>query len=1423
MSHDFDRPIRDGQNDARDAASLTDEPAVDGLNGSDEADDDRDSAGDRRVAGDDATAAERGQTQAGDGEKARAGTAAEAVRSRARAKAQKSGMRAKAKSATARSGHAAGGLESTERGRSGDAGEAPARRPPRDASRSSGERQPPAKSSAETKAPSAAPERQPTRGRKQQGRSATQNNDDRDSGADHPTSGSKPEISKSQKDDRLERRNAERRAREREMMSVPTAAIDPEASLLEVPGNAMSASGRHKGQPRHDDGTTDRSPWEIFLRPIAEHDSIQRIVQRLKNGRLTYATLSGGTGSSSHVVAAALASHFAPERTVLLAVAHLDDADEAVDELLSMGVRASRFPALEVMPGETSVAPDLLGERLSLVRRLLDGQRPDVIVAPMPALMQAIPDPDRLEDFSLRLSVGDTRGPGHILAWLERSGYQRVDSIEAAGEFAVRGGIIDIFPGGARATVRSADHSDNRTGGTAATRESTNRSANRPAAAVDADARHSTGLRDATASAGPRDDDNAEGEAVPVRLDFFDVELETIAEIDLDTMASDRRLESVEIVGAAPEHLLDSAVETGLWNIMKPERTVVILNELQELTEQGRGYYERATTATGVFGPPAVFKSLQAFPLLHADQHGLSATDPDATVNLPFEPLPHFAREASDAVGELAELAASGRVVTFCLNRGERDRFRELRAEHAPTVEIESIECYLHRGFIWNPGHGDASERAQGAGDRLALVPYHELLNRYHTRRRLRRLRGGRAMDTFLDLKPGDYVVHRDHGIGRFVELTTIGPGRGRKSQSDAEKRRARREMGFEPEYLTIEFSGRSRVHVPVTKIDLVQKYVGGFHGKPPLSTIGGKRWARQKEQVREAVRDLAAEMLRMQAARESQPGIRFPDDTRWQTQFEAEFPYQETDDQISAISEIKKDMQSERPMDRLVCGDVGFGKTEVAIRAAFKAAEYGRQVAVLVPTTVLAEQHARTFRGRFADYPFRVEVLSRFTPKPEVKRILEMLKMGQVDIIVGTHRLLSKDVRFADLGLVIIDEEQRFGVEHKQRLLQFRMTADVLTLSATPIPRTLHMSMLGLRDISSLTTAPLDRRSIVTEVIPFNKQRIKQAIQREMAREGQTFFVHNRVHNIEAMTDEIRQLVPDARVIHGHGQMEDSMLENVMLKFIRHEADVLVSTTIIESGIDIPNANTIIINNAERFGLAELHQLRGRVGRYKHRAYCYLMLSPDRTMSETATKRLKAIEEYSMLGAGFKIAMRDLEIRGAGNLLGAEQSGHIAVVGYEMYCQLLEQEVKELRSEVDVRPIDTEVELGFTGGIPRTWIPADQRRMEAYRRISQARTIEELGKVAHDLIDAYGDPPTATKVLLSIAEIRIRAAHLKIVSIVRHEQDVIIRTPAPDLVGQMLRGVRGSVRAVEPRYPGQPHEVYFRPPEDDLKPSSII
>ncbi len=1163
-----------------------------------------------------------------------------------------------------------------------------------------------------------------------------------------------------------------------------------------------------------------------LVKLVARASGVETLARALGEGRRCVAV--GSVGSSTALSVGAVAR--SAGRVVLLVVAHLDDADEATEELVSSGVHAIKIPALEASPTESGVASDLFATRVRLARTLVasGAQGPSVIVAPIQALMQSVPPPERSSALVKVLKKGERVQPQALAAWLTGAGFLRVDAVEEPGQFSLRGGILDIYPATA--------------GGT-----------------------------DAAGS--------SPGEPVPIRLDFFGDEIERISEVDAETLASDRAIDAAEIVAADFSSVLRDDASGGVcFAELMPAGFVTILAETMEIVEQARGYYERVTDPKGIFGPPAVLKLLEqkSYALCEVNQFSAGATASETRVELGFASVPTFPQDAGEAIAELigmvggeiatvksddddeseqrtrhavrrTQTTAAGsteperssrsearkRVIVVCQNEGEQTRFVELLAQRLPegTTQplIEAVVGYLHRGFVVESDEvKDTSLLRHSVTPSLALVPYHELLSRFHVRRSARVVRASRTMDAFLDFDDGDYVVHADHGIARYVGLKLMLPREVPKAQRPW---RDEKQAPEHEEYLVLEFAQGAKMYVPAMHIDKVQKYVGGFSGKPQLSVIGGQRWQTQKERAAESVRDLAGEMLRVRAAREHLPGISYPFDTQWQTEFEAEFPYEETADQLAGLQEIKRDMHAARPMDRLICGDVGFGKTELAIRAAFKACEFGKQVAVLVPTTVLAEQHERTFRSRFAGYPFRVESISRFKTDGEVREVLKELRKGAVDVIVGTHRLLSQDVIFSDLGLVVVDEEQRFGVEHKESLLRLRLTVDVLTLSATPIPRTLHMAMLGLRDISSLTTPPADRRAIVTEVIPFNARRVQQAIERELSREGQVFVVHNRVHDIKSFADDILKLAPGARIVIGHGQMAPHELEEVMLKFIRHEADILVSTTIIESGIDIANANTMIIHDADRFGLSDLHQLRGRVGRGKHRGYCYLLLPEDRGVRETAQKRLKALEQYSMLGAGFKIAMRDLEIRGAGNILGAEQSGHIAQVGYEMFCRLLEDAVHELRHEEKPRQVSsTSVEIGVSGHIPKAYIPSDKRRLGTYRRIATAKSQEDLSKAITEIREAYGEAPAPLVSLLEVAQLRIALSAMDVRGVSIRERDVIFlcRKAAPvahELASRASTAAarEASIRVLSPEGGNELEMVYFRPPESYLEGGTLL
>ncbi|MFH0980954.1 MAG: transcription-repair coupling factor [Planctomycetota bacterium] len=882
----------------------------------------------------------------------------------------------------------------------------------------------------------------------------------------------------------------------------------------------------------------------------------------------------------------------------------------------------------------------------------------------------------------------------------------------------------------------------------------------------------------------------APGESLPYRVEFSEDRVDSIRRFDPSTQRSVGGLDEVSI--PTPARIASDAggADTDFLSYLPPD-TLIVLDGPAEIQEMGRIYQDRVAAPGQLYDVTAVLRRVADFDQIHLGRFGSALTSADDAFAFDVRSVTRFEGQAREAVAELCELCRDYTVVVVCDNEGERQRLTEMVLEEAGgKPEALTLPLgFLHRGFDW-------------VSARTLVVGHHEVFQRVRPRRRIRKVQAATALEAWTDLAPGDLVVHVIHGIARFKGLQALRKGDTTKTE----------------EFLTLEFADRAVMHVPTSQVDLVQKYIGAAGHRPKLSKLGGTRWRNTTRKAESAVTDLAESLLRLQAERGTHPGVAYPADTAWQKEFEAAFAYEETADQISAATEIKTDLTQPVPMDRLLCGDVGYGKTELAMRAAFKVVEYGRQVAVLVPTTVLAEQHYETFSERLTDYPFVIACLSRFRAPSEQARIVQQTRKGQIDVLIGTHRLLSQDVGFANLGLVIIDEEQRFGVEHKERLKRLRATVDVLTMTATPIPRTLHMSMIGLRDICALATPPVDRRSIATAVQPFSETLIRNAVLREMNRDGQVFFVHNFVQSIEALADRIRRTVPEARVLVGHGQMKEHQLEHVMTDFVRQKADVLVCTTIIESGIDIPTANTIFINRADRFGLADLHQLRGRVGRSKHRAYCYLLLSPDRPITSKAAKRLKAIEEFSELGAGFRIAMRDLEIRGAGNILGPEQSGHIAAVGYEFYCRLLEKVVRALKNEPDPTPPPVHLELNVAAHIPQQYMASTRSRLEIYRRLVACRTTADLRQLEQDLVDAFGPFPPAVGTLLELAEIRVLARAWKIDSIIIREPDIVFTVRDLAHAQGAFANASGSVRMPDPR------TVHLRPPSPSyLEPRTIL
>ncbi len=1032
-------------------------------------------------------------------------------------------------------------------------------------------------------------------------------------------------------------------------------------------------------------------------------------------------------GSSAPITAALLARHL--NRPILLVTAHLEHADECRDdmELVTDGVEL--FCAFETLPGEGAACGEIAGERLRLCRRLLEGDRPTAMVAPVQALMQSVPRPQALTANTLQLRVGQRGGFEGCLRWLADQGFERIDWVEQPGDFAVRGGIVDVF---------AHDHT------------------------------------------------------LPIRVEFLDDDIESIRLFELSSQRSQQRLETLQLSGLRSVATPPPA-DCGPFVDYLPDDTVICWHEPVEIQELGQTLWERLDNPRGLFPVQRVFASAERFCQVYCLRFAGPALPPDRRFHFDVHSLQRFEAQPQKAIETLLALCDGHRVTVYCDNPAEQQRFDELILDRQQAIPqaLSLALGFLHSGFEWRSA-------------RHIIIGHHELFHRYRQHRKLRQSYASRPLETWLDLKVGDYVVHTVHGIARFRGIAPLRKGDSAKYE----------------EYLTLEFSGGAVLHVPASQIDLVQKYIGAGGLQPVCSKLGGTRWTRTKQKVEEAVSLFAEDLLRVQALRAAQPGTPYPQDTAWQREFEEAFIYRETEDQLKVQQEIKLDMARPRPMDRLLCGDVGYGKTELAMRAAFKVVEYGRQVAVLVPTTVLAEQHYQTFRERMADYPFEIGCLSRFRSVREQKRLVQAARKGQVDILIGTHRLVSADVSFANLGLVVVDEEQRFGVEHKERLKRLRESVEVLTLTATPIPRTLHMSLLGIRDISALATPPIDRRSIVTQVRQYDEELIRHGIIRELNRDGQVFFVHNRVYNIASVADDIRRIAPQARVRFAHGQMKADELEAVMIQFMRQEVDVLVSTTIIESGIDIPTANTIFINEADRFGLADLHQLRGRVGRYRHRAYCYLLLPQSRIMTPAAAKRLKAIEEYSELGAGFRIAMRDLEIRGAGNVLGPEQSGHIAAVGYEMYCQLLSRTVQRMAGgeKTAFRPVH--LELGVVAHIPRHYISHPSARMEIYRRLTACHGATDLTQLQADLRDAFGRWPREVDWLLVLAELRILAQPWTIRSIIHRPPDVIFE------VEDLARANQGF--AADPQLPGtlrmpDPRTLYWRLPPEDQEPGRLV
>ncbi len=1045
------------------------------------------------------------------------------------------------------------------------------------------------------------------------------------------------------------------------------------------------------------------------------------------------------------------------------------------------------LPARDVLPFQNlSPHPELQEERATALWKIATG-RASIVVSPVAAAAIRQRSADYYSDLARTIRRGESFDVDGLLAHLNTVGYVGADVVEMPGQYALRGGILDVYSPEAERPVRIEFFGDE----------------------VESIRRFDPASQ---RSSNPID------EALVLPLTETPVNQQLLGAIH--TRLSGRRV-------TGNEEIVEAAIRAGGvttfpgWEFYAPvaggdrsvfdllPRAAVLLDEPDTLRSEFDRFWSRVEEAherSGVGNlvrPEDLYLPPQAWwqkvtSTTGADIEHLDIIRPeeaDSAINFLTQPTPRFHGAVPSMLEEVQKLTREGKQVMFAVpNTGEVERLADIFTEYNVSFRLGSRT----RG-----GESYADETSYFAGEVLtttlakAYVPDGVLLpeaslavfgardlfdesDTVASRPQRQKSKVSAFLSDFRDLQVGDYVVHVEHGIGQYQGLKEINQGDG------------------PAEFMLLEYAEGARLYVPLTRLDLIQKYRSSEGAKPALNHLGTQAWAKTKARVRKAMKDMADELLKLYAARKMAEGHAFPAGNDFLREFEDAFEFSETDDQAQAIVDVMRDMESSQPMDRLLCGDVGYGKTEVAMRAAFKAVSDNKQVAVLAPTTVLAFQHFETFKQRFGPFPVTIEMISRFRNLKQQKEILQKTEAGKIDILIGTHRILSKDLKFADLGLLIVDEEQRFGVRHKERIKQMRKQVDVLTMSATPIPRTLHMSLVGLRDMSVIETPPKDRMAIQTVVASWDDKLIQSAIEQELDRGGQVYFVHNRVESIWEIAAKLQELVPKARIIVGHGQMSEGELEKVMLKFMHHEADVLVATTIIENGLDIPLCNTILINRADRLGLSELYQLRGRVGRSNRRAYAYLMIPREMELTPIARRRLAALKEFSDLGAGFKIAALDLELRGAGNLLGGEQSGHIEAVGFELYTQMLDRAVREMKGEGAAEEAEMQLNLGLNIRIPAGYIPEENQRLRMYKRVAGVETESQLSDVGSELEDRYGPPPAAVRNLLDYASLKLLCMRIGVNAIDRKRDQVALKfrqnaTVDPGHLARFVSAQRGA------------------------------
>ncbi|MBM3770245.1 MAG: transcription-repair coupling factor [Acidimicrobiia bacterium] len=1044
------------------------------------------------------------------------------------------------------------------------------------------------------------------------------------------------------------------------------------------------------------------------------------------------ARVLAGLSPAAKALAVAAAAHQMPRGTVVLVTPTDRDLEQLVSDVTFFlaaleGLSAADadravlpLPSYEVDPYR-GLTPHF-GVLCARARAFhaLARRSARVVVVSAAALRPRVSTPDRLLRASIELRPGQDIAPNHLAVLLVDAGFRREDPADEHGEFALRGGILDVYP---------------------------------PA------------------------------EPYPIRLEFIGDTIETLRTYDPATQRSNAPIDQVAILplrdvlpresDAEPDsEVLDPSAldrDATVFDYVARARSLrLLISERDEVEAAATKHAEQV--AWGFDEAPARVGGAPAPEVLFLDWHTiaerlkpgtelaqLSLEEAGATGvhHVRCQPTVELNGRVPDWVSEIKKLREAGETTIFvAASAGRAERTIELLKEYdVYAVPVERADDARYAAVLVALGHLSRGFRLPDAA--LQLYAESDVFEEDRHAPERRRSATKAFLSDLRDLKVGDLIVHADHGIGVFVGLKQIGVGEATQ------------------EFLELHYAAEDKLFVPVERLDLIQKFTGA--AKPPLDRLGGTSWERAKTKVKKAMRHMAEELLKLYAARRAVAGHAFSADSHWQQEFEDAFEYELTPDQKTAIADIKRDMESSTPMDRLLCGDVGYGKTEVAMRAAFKAVMDSKQVAFLAPTTVLAFQHQKTLKERFAGFPVRIDMVSRFRTKAEQKETLDDLAAGKVDVIVGTHRLLSKDVQFRDLGLLVVDEEQRFGVAHKERIKQLRRKVDVLTMTATPIPRTLNMSLVGIRDMSIIETPPKDRLSIQTNVVKFDQEIIRRAIRTELERGGQVYLVHNRVESILSIANLVQRLVPEARLVIGHGQMDEDSLERAMLDFVARKFEVLVATTIVENGLDIPNANTIIINRADRYGLSQLYQLRGRVGRSDRPAYAYLLIPPEDNLSPVAKKRLAAIREFSDLGSGFRVAALDLEIRGAGNLLGGEQSGHIEAVGFEMYMKLLEDTVRELKGEPLEDDVRATVNLGADLRIDESYIPDMNQRLMLYRKVASARGEDEIDKVLAEATDRYGPPPDSVRNLADYGCIRVMADALGVESIDREGRAVVL------------------------------------------------